>query len=435
MAGRRPFDPGRFGFYYGWVVLFAGTIGMLASFPGQTAGVSVFTEHLGEATGLTRLQLATAYLIGTTSSGLLLPLGGKWVDTVGSRVVAFGATIGLAITLTALSFVGPMDATVGLIVMSIGFGFLRFCGQGLLTLSSRTMISQWFERRRGLVSSGSSAAFAFVFSLTPTLLFALVELSGFRWAWRQLAIGLAFALGTMILLLYRNTPEECGLEIDGGPLESDDELGMTATGSGTTTIKTLPSFTRAEAIRDLRFWIITLPIFSLSVVGTALTFHIVDLGQEVGLDESTIVLIFVPIALISIPITLVGGWLADTVPVLGLAVAMAALQLIMYLTIGELGHPVLRIVAIISWGASSGLRAAIMAAALPRLFGRAHLGSIAGAQMSALVIGSALGPFLFAWIEAAAGSYRRALWVSLIGPVGALALAGYYNRSAGRVVA
>ena len=442
MAGRRPFDPGRVGFYYGWVILVVGTLGMLASVPGQTAGVSVFTEHLSEATGLSRLQLATAYLIGTTSSGLLLPFGGRWVDTFGSRVVALGATLGLAATVTALSFVGPMSTATGLVVMSVGFGCLRFSGQGLLTLSSRTMISHWFERRRGLVTSASSAAFAFVFSLTPTLLFALVELSDFRWAWRQLAIGLVVVLGTMIIVFYRNTPEACGLVIDGGPAPLAVSDGGTGDRAGrglddradavlTDVRADAPSFTRGQAIRDVRFWIVTLPIFSLSVVSTALTFHIVDLGGEVGLDEATIVLIFVPIALISIPITLVGGWLADTISVLKLAVAMSAMQLVMYLTVGELGHPVYRIVAIVSWGGASGLRAALMAAALPRLFGRTHLGAIAGAQMSALVIGSALGPFLFAWIESAAGSYQRALLVSLVGPLSGLLLAAYNQRPPG----
>ena len=303
MAGREPFDPGRLRFYYGWVILAVGTVGMLASFPGQTAGVSVFTEHLSDATGLSRLQLALAYLIGTTSSGLALPMGGRWIDVFGSRVVAFGAALGLAATLTSLSFVGPMDRTVGLVVMSIGFGALRFCGQGLLTLSSRTMISQWFDRRRGLVSSGSSAAFAFIFSLTPTLLFALVELSGFRWAWRQLALGLAIGLGALILVFYRSTPEECGLEIDGGEPAGGDGPGgpNDTTGAGDTAGNpsgdgggagpggpggaggpAAPAFTRAEAIRDRRFWIVTLPIFSMSVVGTALTFHIIDLGKRSG---------------------------------------------------------------------------------------------------------------------------------------------------------
>lgn len=390
---------------------------MLASFPGQTAGVSVFTEHLSLATGQSRLQLATAYLLGTTTSGLFLPLGGRWVDLFGTRVVAFGATVGLAMTITAMSFVGPMGSVTGLVVMTIAFGFLRFTGQGLLTLSSRTMISQWFDRRRGLVSSVSSAAFAFVFSLTPALLFALVELSGFRWAWRQLAVGLLVGLGLLIATLYRNRPEDCGLLIDGAGAIGDEE----------TEAPTLHGATRAEALRDRRFWIVTLPIVSMSVVGTALTFHIVDLGSEVGLDERTMVRIFVPIAIISIPITLISGWLSDTVPIIALAVVMAVLQLAMYLTVGELGDPFWRIIAIVSWGCSSGLRAALMAAALPRLFGRAHLGAIAGAQMSALVIGSAFGPFLFAWIETAAGSYRQALWLSTVGPLASVALAGWHG--------
>ena len=98
--GRRPFDPRRVPFYYGWVVLVAGTIGIIASVPGQTAGVSVFTDDLTSTTGLTRLQLAIAYLIGTGASGLLLGIGGRMIDRYGSRVVAFAATIGLACTVT-----------------------------------------------------------------------------------------------------------------------------------------------------------------------------------------------------------------------------------------------------------------------------------------------------------------------------------------------
>lgn len=397
---------------------------MLASFPGQTAGVSVFTDDLLAATGLDRIGLTTAYLLGTTTSGLVLPAAGRWIDRVGSRVVALSAVLGLAVTLTGFSFVGPMSPSTGLVAMTIGFGFLRFFGQGLLTLSSRTMIAQWFDRRRGLVSSVSSAAFAFVFSLTPALLFALIELSGFRWAWRQLAIGLVVIVGTTVLIFFRNRPEDHGLTID-GDTTIQPQRTATPRGAGARhrVLVSTTGATRAEAIRDRRFWIVTLPIFSMSVVGTAITFHIVDLGTEVGLDEATIVRIFVPVAVLSIPVTLVGGWLADTIPVLGLAVAMAVLQIAMYLAVGELGDPLWQIVAIVSWGGSSGLRAVLMAAALPRLFGRTNLGAIAGAQMSALVIGSAVGPFFFAWIQAVAGSYQRALMLSVVGPVASLLLA------------
>ena len=227
-----------------------------------------------------------------------------------------------------------------------------------------------------------------------------------------------FGVGAIILVLYRNTPEASGLQLDG--------VDPVPTTPGARPPTNEVAATRAEAIRDPRFWIVTLPIFSFSAVVTALTFHIIDLGQEAGLDESTIVLIFVPIAVISVPITFLSGWLADTIPVIVLAALMSALQVVMYLTVAELGHPVLRLVAIASWGASSGLQAALMAAALPRLFGRAHLGAIAGAQMSALVIGSALGPFFFAWVQSVAGSYQRALVLSLVGPLAGLALTAHH---------
>ena len=229
--GRWPFDPSRFRFYYGWVVLMAGTVGVMASIPGQTAGVSVFTDHLTDATGLSRLQLSIAYLIGTGTSGFLLPRGGRAIDTHGSRVVALGAVIGLSATVTGLSFVGDMGPVVGLAVMSIGFGCLRFSGQGLLTLSSRTMISQWFDRRRGLVSSLSNAVMSFVFAATPAILLVLIEANGWRAAWRLIAVALIVVVGTFVVVLYRVSPETSGLRIDGGVRSAAEEAAPTVIGT------------------------------------------------------------------------------------------------------------------------------------------------------------------------------------------------------------
>jgi MFS family permease len=213
---RWPFDPSKVPFYYGWVVVVVGSIGVLASVPGQTAGVSVFTDELTSTTGLTRLQLSIAYLIGTGASGFLLPRAGRALDRHGSRRVALVAVVGLASTLLGLSMVGPMTTALGMVAMSIGFGCLRFTGQGLLTLSSRTMVSQWFERRRGLVSSASNAVMSFAFAASPALLLALIEVDGFRTAWRILAVVLVVVIGSTVVVLFRDSPETSGLQIDGG---------------------------------------------------------------------------------------------------------------------------------------------------------------------------------------------------------------------------
>lgn len=425
--GRRPFDPRRVPFYYGWVVLVAGTIGVVASVPGQTAGVSVFTDDLTATTGLTRLQLAIAYLVGTGSSGLLLGRGGRLIDRYGSRVVALAATIGLACTVTGLSFVGAMSTPVGLVVMSVGFGCLRFTGQGLLTLSSRTMVAQWFDRRRGLVSSLSQAAGSFAFAAAPAALLALIDIDGFRTAWRLIALGLVIGVGAIVIVFYRVSPEASGMTIDTGtPLDrtdGDDGAALDGHHRGVVVVGSDHDATRAEAVRDLRFWAVTLPVLALSSTSTALTFHIVDFGSELGLDEDSIVRIFVPIAFVSVPITLTTGWLVDVTSPLFVAGGMGAAQVVMYLSVGHIDLTVFLVLAVISWGMAQGCFSSLTSAALPRIFGRRHLGAIAGMQMSAMVVGSAIGPALFAVSKSLTDSYRPALWLSAAIPAASVLLA------------
>jgi MFS family permease len=419
---RWPFDPSRVPFYYGWVVVVVGSIGVLASVPGQTAGVSVFTDELTATTGLTRLQLSVAYLIGTGSSGFLLPRAGRALDRYGSRRVALVAVTGLATTLIGLSFVGPMTTALGLVAMSVGFGCLRFTGQGLLTLSSRTMVSQWFERRRGLVSSASNAVMSFAFAASPALLLALIEIDGFRTAWRVLAVVLVVVIGTIVLLFFRDSPETSGLQIDGGlavPVGHGDE--PVSIGSDT-------DQTRDEAVRDLRFWAVTIPVVAMASTSTALTFHILDYGAELGISDDRIVQIFLPIAFVSVPVTLLGGWLVDTISPLVIAAVMSTVQILMFVSVTMLDRPVAAVIAIATWGIAQGCYAPLTSAALPRLFGRRHLGAIAGLQMSAMVIGSAIGPALFALVDTIGGSYRPALLISAALPAAGVVAATTARR-------
>jgi OFA family oxalate/formate antiporter-like MFS transporter len=321
---------------------------------------------------------------------------------------------------TGLSFVGAMSTPVGLVVMSVGFGCLRFSGQGLLTLSSRTMVAQWFDRRRGLVSSVSQAAGSFAFAAAPALLLTLIDIDGFRTAWRIIAVGLVVIMATLIATLYRVSPEASGMVIDGGaPLESSaGEAPRTPAVIGTDA-----DATRAQAVRDLRFWAVTLPVMAMSSTATAITFHIVDIGLEQGLDKDAIVRIFVPIAFVSVPVTLGTGWLIDVTSPMVVAVAMGASQVVMYFAFGYLDVTALLVLAIVGWGVAQGCFSSLTSAALPRIFGRRHLGEIAGMQMSAMVIGSAIGPAFFALSRSLTDSYRPAMLISAIVPASAVLLA------------
>ena len=85
--------------FYGYIILFFGTIGVLSSIPGQTHGISVFTDPVKDALGLDRNWFSVAYTLGTIISSLFLTKAGKWYDRFGARRVAFFASAGLAFAL------------------------------------------------------------------------------------------------------------------------------------------------------------------------------------------------------------------------------------------------------------------------------------------------------------------------------------------------
>ncbi len=435
----RPFSPARLPFFYGWAILALGTVAVAFSIPGQTMGVSVFTDPLLEATGLTRLQFSTAYLFGTLASGLLLPFGGRTLDSLGARVVGCGAASLLALTLVVLSLFGritprigphappPMTALV-FASMTLAFAVLRFSGQGMLTLTGRTMVARWFDRRRGLVASISGAFISFAFSLAPALLLTWIAASGWRGAWQEMALAL-LGMAVLALVFFRDSPEECGLELDGASVVTPQQHSAAARENAR--LSRRPDATRAEALQTRAFWVLTLVIAAQSMIGTALTFHIVDLGAENGLSEAEAVRIFVPIAVISVSMGFLVGWWVDRQPILRLVRVMALFEAVMFATAGHLDHPVLRWVAIGAWGCVGGFYGPLTAAALPRLFGRLHLGAIAGTMTMVLVLASALGPAYLAWFHDTTGSYRAGLYTSVSIPV-LLIAASFLVRRRGR---
>ena len=254
------------------------------------------------------------------------------------------------------------------------------------------------------------------------LLAGLCLQSGFTLVTVKLLIIGAFlvvVIGAIIIVLYRVSPEASGLVLDGGIAESHADGSV----RNDRPIGTDDDKTKSQAIRDLRFWAVTIPIAAMAATGTALTFHIIDFGAELGLDDDRIVKIFVPIAMVSVPVTLIGGWLIDVIPAITIAAAMSIAQIVMYLSISHIDQTRWAVVAIAAWGVTQGCFAPLTSAALPRMFGRRHLGAITGVQMSVMVIGSAIGPALFALIESISGTYETALLVSTVFPATGLALA------------
>ncbi len=426
-----PFAPRRVPFFYGWVVVAAATAGVLSSIPGQTMGVSVFTDSLLEATGLGRLGFSNAYLLGTLGGAVLLPRAGVWIDRLGVRVVALGAVLALGAVVAVSSQADRVARAVASVttlgsgaaafaVLTLLFLGLRFLGQGVLTLASNTMLARWFDRRRGVAAAISGLFVAFGFGFAPRLLDAWIERAGWRGAWLEIATLEVVGMGLLAWLLFREDPASCGLAPDGAaPLP---EQGGPRPGPA-------PS-TRAEALRTRAFWVLTASLALQATVLTGLTLHIVDVAAEAGLDRSAAVSLFLPMAVVSTAAGGLVGWLADRVRIGALVLSLLAWEAVGFAASAHLGHPAGFWLAVFGLGVAGGHFSVLSAVGHPRFFGLRHLGSIAAASTSAVVIGSALGPSALALSRAALGSYQPALHTAALLPllVGLLALAPLHPR-------
>jgi len=411
-----PFAPRRFPIFYGWPILVAGTLGVLMSVPGQTMGVSVFTDSLLGVLAMSRTQLSIAYMAGTVTSAALLPYVGRVYDKLGARTAAAAASLSLAAVVLFLSQADVLTNRIALasgvnrtfsafLVMLPLFFALRLCGQGILTLSAHNMVAKWFDRRRGMAFGISGVFTALGLSSAPMALDTMIGVLGWRGAWMAMAAILAIFFMPLALALYRDNPEACGLLPDGRSHAGEDSMG-----DG----EPEPCKPLRDARRTAIFWVFSLSLALSALYMTGLTFHIVSVFETAGMTRTNAVSVFLPVSAVAVTVHLSAGWVSDRIALtyllalmlLGLGVSMISLILF------APGWPVALLIA--GNGLSQGLFALLSAVTWAKLFGRTHLGAISGFYMSIVVFHSALGPILFSQSLSWSGSYSGAGLVGLI---------------------
>ncbi len=408
-------NPKKWPFFYGYVVLLFGSIGVLFSIPGQTVGISVFTDPVKDALGLTRNQFSNAYLIGTLLSAFFVTKAGRLFDKFGARYVAFFAAFFLGVSLIFFSysegisdhiklFFNTKSWVISFVLLCFLFFLVRFFGQGVLTMSSRNMVMMWFDKNRGKVNSISSIGVSLGFSSSPILFNYLIDENGWEVSWQILAICL-FIFSFLILQFYRNKPEDFDLIPDGFLSKKKTRKKVI--------LSSEVNFTLEEAKKTRAFWMFGLALAFNSFFSTGFTFHVISIFKTQGYDKADAIAVFIPISIIAISISTIANILSDYVQhkiylfIMLLSGILASLGL--FILEDSMGIYLL----IIGLGIYSGLFSVVNAVTWPRYFGRNFLGAITGKVMSFLVIASALAPSMFSYCYTKFGSYSNISYILL----------------------
>jgi hypothetical protein len=413
---------------------------MVATLPGRTHGLGLFTEPIRHTFGLDTESYGFLNMWATLLGALFCLPCGWLIDRVGTRAVLTGVMLALGGVVVGMSqvpgdwwvrwtFALPWVGTVTVVLLMDLFLFVlltRGLGQSALSVASLALIGRTASRRTGLAmgvyalltSAGFLVAFAILRQVVlqePALpvvganTLGLLASSGgagpllassalfpgraqFPSAWRAEWAGIGVAVlvaGALSAFLVRNRL------LDADPARQDGAAGGPAEAS----------LTLGQALRSPSFWTFGLAVsfFGMVSAGTSL-FNETILG-DLRFDKR----VFLNVTLVGIPVglasNLLGGWLAVRRSLSGLlAVAMVALG------VALLAFPYVRT----EWQVY--LYAAVLAAAggvitvcfftvWRRGFGPAHLGQVQGAAQMLTVLFSALGPQLFGSAKARLGTY------------------------------
>jgi MFS transporter, OFA family, oxalate/formate antiporter len=404
-------------FFYGWVVLAVGALGLIMTSPGQTYAVSIFVEHFIADLGLSRSLVSTLYALGTVAGSLALPFIGRAIDRRGPRRMVLLIAVLFGLAWLYMGLVG------GVLTLALGFVAIRMLGQGGLALVSQNAINQWWVRRRSL-ALGLSGLFASLLGLGafPALVNWLIPQIGWRLTYAALGALLLLVMAPLGYLFFRDRPEDFGLRPDGAAA-----LTTSAAPPFAAPPPLEDNWTRAEALRTPVFWLVVAGLATLAMMSTGLFFHMVSIFDGNGLSTAVAASVYLPIAVTTALVNLGSGALVDRFPLrFALAASLFFQALALWLAQHLATVPLAFLFGIVL-GLSSGLARTLGGVTWAAYFGRAHLGSISGVASTILVLGAALGPLPLGYARDLLGDYDLALTLLAIVPL-ALGIASLFLR-------
>lgn len=370
----------------GGIVAFAALIGVFATTPGQTVGVSAFIDPISADLGLDRAHVLVLYSLGTFLGILTAPFIGKLIDRFGPRRLIVPAVAAVA------GACGVMSLAHDAWSLGLGFLVLRAAAIAGLSLVTMQMVNLWFDRFRGRVTALAMMGLALGGLVIPPLVEPIIQGPGWRTAYIALAVGVLAVMLPVGLAFYRNRPEDHGAVRD---------FGRASTGA---TAMPAIGLTLSESMRTNAFWYFSALTVLSNGVGTALMLDHVRAMAEAGLARDSAIGLLGAMTTTQAIATLCSGALIDRFgarPVGVLGLCFLGFSVICLWTSPALAGGLAYAVAL---GAMIGTLQIVYSAGLAESFGLKHLGTIRGTLFVIGVSGAAAGPLAFLWSPVAAYS-------------------------------
>ena len=357
-----------------------------------TSGVrllpGVVLKPVTQEFGWSRSQLMLTITVNMVFLSALQPFMGYAADRLGAKRVLVGGTL----VLGAILF--PLSRASELWHFYVLYGVFGSVGLAAVSpVNVTSIVSGWFERRRGSALSIATSGSAFgQLMIVPAATWLLTTTS---WPNLYLILAIVLLLGMAPVgsIFVRANP----VAITGvrHAVDSDREGRR--------------SLNLGDALAGSPFWLLAFGFFVCGFTMAFATAHFLSYADDMGMNSQRAADVIALTALFSIGGSFALGLAADRIDrriVLAATYALRGLAFAMLWTLPIGGWTFAYAVILgISWTATTPLTAAISA----DMYGRANIGVIFGTMFSFMNIGFGAGSFLDGLVYDTFGTYRAAL--------------------------
>ncbi len=387
----------RLPFYYGWVIVAAGTFGVIACIGFGRFALGMLLPSMGATLGLSYSQMgfiSTGNFVGYFVSVLF---GGMIVARIGQRQFIFLSLLLVGLTMALLARSETFPALLALYV-------LTGMGSGGANVSVMSLASTWFAKKNrgkaaGFMAIGSGYAIIFAGFFIPFVNRA-IGAEGWRTSWLALG-GIVVVIAFLCLLLLRNEPSDLGLAIP-GEIDAQAAAGAVET--------TNPKFNiyKSRAIYHLGAIYF---LFGFTYVIYA-TFIVTTLVKERGLSEALAGNFWSVVGFLSLFSGPVFGTISDRLGRKAGMVIVFSIQFLAYLLVASGLPGIYLYLSIFSYGIVAWSIPAIMAAAMGDYAGPENAVKALGFITLSFGLGQITGPAIAGVLAQGAGSFSSSFYMA-----------------------
>ena len=353
------------------VILFGFIFTFFSSF-GQSFFLGMFNAPIRNELSITHGQFGSIYATATIFSSLLLIWVGKKIDEYLIIFYSFFVIFLLFLSTLFFSFINSVY------LLAIAIFLMRFSGQGLMSHTSTTTISRYFEKSRGKALSIiwfglSSAEF-----ILPVLITYMLILYSWRTVWQGIALIIILFLPIVVITTIKK------IKLDSR--EKDSNLKKK--------IK-IKSWKRREVIKDYRFYIISLNMLAMPWIATGVFVYQSFISDSKMWNIYTIPKGFMIYSISSIVTLFFSGFLVDKftsrklIPLMNIPLLLATFVLFYY------QNEVSAFVFLGLLGVSNGLANVLGSSTWAEIYGVRFIGSIKALTTALMVFSTAFGTAVF----------------------------------------